>query len=152
MVNEFDHEVLELANLLNDIDSKANAKVIQATDSILYEAQVNFKPFLGNIDWAKAVLVASTEPQVNERLNEQRNRILREFDRFVVELKFDEDDTAIVISDDFYSVGIQCRIKSVTTVLDKWIGLPHAILVFDKSFRKCFHVSFLGCTYMGHAV
>ena len=152
MANEFDHEVLELASLLNEIDSKTNANVLQATDSILHDAQINFKPLLGGIDWERAVLVSSTQPIVDETLNERRKRNLREFDQFVVVLKLDEDDKAIVISDDFYSIGIQCRIKGVRTVLDKWIGLPHAILVFDESFWKCFHVSFVGCTYMGHAV
>ncbi len=76
-------------------------------------------------------------------------RIHHEFDNFIAYFELAGTVELVLLSDDFYSIGVSCPVKFGARVLDKWIELPHAIFVFAHNFERCFQMSFCRSTYFG---
>lgn len=125
------------------------AKIIEDVDSIFIEIKKRFPPRLGGIDWKKANLISSTHA-VGDIAD--LARVLREFDAFCEYAQVSKGGNVTLLSDDYFSVGVECSVDVARSVIGWWQSLPHAFIATTSDFDHCFLTSFNGSTYYGSAV
>ena len=155
MQSDYDFEVRDLCDALKREHVKHEIQLIEGGDveSIFLESQRSFKPLYGGIDWSNATelgfinsLTLASNPL--EALQE----VLWLYDRFCGTLKIEEDSKLVVLSDDFYGLGVRVDSILVKELLKRWLPLPHAIFIFTEDLRGAFHVTFSRDIHFGVAL
>ena len=147
-----DQEVVELVTSLNEAAGHVVARVIDDVDAQFDRLKLHFPPDYGGIDWRKAELVSSSGPRPDETQPELIQRVLNDFRVFCKVSGVEARDKLLLLSDDFYSIGLECEAESVPAVLTEWLSLPHAIFVVRRDSKACLHVAFVRSSYVGHGV
>jgi hypothetical protein len=145
----YDAEVEQLCNTLNAEAGRVVAHVIVDPDTV-FEDLRTVLPIRTRgrvrdrgLEWDKAV--SCSGPHVGnppETLPQTIERVLRDFETLREISQLDDADRVSVISDDFYSKGIECEVSFASRVLTEWLPLPQAIFVCPKNLKACLYVTF----------
>jgi hypothetical protein len=110
------------------------------------QAKKNFPPLIGGIDWQRA------SQEFNDHINSTTDLVSVFIEQFVPYAGMKPKSDCIVLSDDFYGLGVRLQCKIVPQLLTDWLPIPHAIFIFSNDLRFVFHVSFNRNVSFGRSV
>lgn len=139
---DYDNEVIEL---LARIPSEYAASQVSC-DEVFEEAIKHFPVALGGIDWTRTKMLTS----VSTTSLESPDEILGLAAQFVSVVG--RCDRVYLVSDDYYSIGLECSVNAIRNVLEAWLSIPHAIFAFSLDFKFVFHVSMVRSAYIGKSL
>ena len=148
---EYDEEVGRLVDALNTDAGRTVAQIIQ-DPNIVYDAMRDVLPLRTRrrgIDWDKALSCSGPFPDdPAETMPQTIERVLSDFVTFRKAAELTDKDSVSFVSDDYYSLGIECEVSCAPRVLTVWLPLPHGIDVCPKNLLACLHVTFARSSYV----
>lgn len=137
--DDCDNEVVEL---LARIPTEYAASQVSC-DEVFEEAIKHFPVALGGMDWARTTMLTS----VSTTSLDSPDNIFELADQFASIVG--KCDRIFLVSDDYYSIGLECSVSAIRNVLEAWLRIPHAIFAFSLDFKFVFHVSMVRSAYIG---
>jgi hypothetical protein len=137
LMNDYDDEVLRFVDIARKDNPREAIDVIDNPDTVFEQAKKTFPPLLGGIDWQRA------SQEFNDNVKSTSDLISVFIEQFVPYAGMNPKSYCIVLSDDFYGLGVRLQCKIVPQLLTDWLPLPHAIFIFSNDLKFVFHVSFI---------
>ena len=146
LMNDYDDEVLRFIDMARKANPREAIDVIDNPDIVFEQAKKNFPPLIGGIDWQRA------SQEFNDHINSTTDLVSVFIEQFVPYAGMKPKSDCIVLSDDFYGLGVRLQCKIVPQLLTDWLPIPHAIFIFSNDLRFVFHVSFNRNVSFGRSV
>ena len=152
--HEYDFEVPALVDRINTTAGRVAARVIADT-SAHWEQVGNVLPRVPRreaIDWNRAVSSSGPLPEeAPEPPAETKQRIEGDLAHMCRIANVNKTTHVSFLSDEFYSIGIECEESVALEVLAAWLPLPHAIYVVPANQLACLLVTFARSSYVFQA-
>jgi hypothetical protein len=149
---EYDSEVDALVTAVNSEAKRTVARPISNPNIVMESLAGTIQTTRFGIDWESAIYSSgprsSDQPETE---SEVVQRVIRDFAWFCEVGKIALTDVVSMISDDFYSRGIECEVQCGMRILTEWLQLPHAIFITNADRSVCLHVTFNRSSYVFQA-